>query len=89
MVTFKSGHGNLNVVCKAAEITVINRRQSMDPGFSAQFTNGVFRTGNPDEIKMLRAHPRFMMDYFEETAAAIAPPSAPVKPKPKKKPKKR
>ncbi len=88
MIVFKSGHGNLNVVCKAAEITLINRRQIMDPGFSAQFTNGVFRTANPDEIKMLRAHPRFNMDYHEEAVAAPTP-SAPAKPKPKKKTRKR
>ncbi len=65
MIRFISPHANYCAICIATKIQIIDGRQVMEPGFSAQFRDGNYSTDDPTEIKLLRGHPRYKYDFYE------------------------
>lgn len=88
MARFLSSCRNLRVTCRPTRVNTIDGRAVMHAGYSAQFEGGSYTTDDPEQIKMLRAHPRFGLDYYQipektEVQAEISP-----KPKKEAKPRK-
>ncbi len=77
MIRFISPHANYCAICIATKIQIIDGRQVMEHGFSAQFRDGRYNTDDPKEIKLLRGHPRYKYDFYEipETSKTSADPA--------------